>query len=323
MGKEGTVMRKSFSLLSSVGKDCSRWSTPRRLVATVRDPSPAPAGAEQSLSYISYERKDEDKSSKSPLLLHHSLFGRKENWTKFGRALHHLTKRQVVIPDARNHGNSFRSKTMNFKLMSSDVVRLMQQLDISRASFVGHGNLGGRVSMLTALTSPHLVDKMVVESATPLNTEALLKTYETYRQACYIYRTLSSNSSEDPVTFKLEADSALQETLPHSITRANFINSINGTYQAVIDNPDLGRFPSLDGCSFERPVLFIRGDKSNTYWSSDQEIRKIRQLFPNSHFLQIPGGTHDLHIAKHNDLLESVLAFLQSDSGLQTDFQSD
>lgn len=319
------AIRKAFSILTLGGRPCSRWATPRRLVATVSDPHPSPAGAEQSLSYISYERKDEDKSCLSPLLLHHSLFGRKENWVKFGRALHHLTKRQVVIPDARNHGNSFSSKALNFKLMSGDLVKLLHQLNISRASLVGHGNLGGRVCMLTALTSPHLVDKMVVESATPLNTEALLKTYETYRQACYIYRTLSlsSNSSEDPVTFKLEADSALQETLPHSLTRANFINSINGTYQAVIDNPDLGRFPSLDGCSFERPVLFIRGDKSNTSWSSDVEIRKIRQLFPNSHFLQIPGGTHDLHIAKHDDLLESVLTFLQSQTGLQSDFQSD
>ena len=63
-----------------------------------------------------------------------------------------------------------------------------QLVDSEEFVWQGHGNLGGRVSMLTALTSPHLVDKMVVESATPLNTEALLKTYETYRQACYIYR---------------------------------------------------------------------------------------------------------------------------------------
>jgi len=316
-------MKKAFSLLSPVRGSCSRCVLPSRLVATVSDPSPSPAGPDQSLSFISYERKDEDKSSKSPLLLHHSLFGRKENWVKFGKALHHLTKRQVVIPDARNHGNSFISNAMSFKLMSGDVAKLLQQLNIPRASFVGHGNMGGRVSMITALTSPHLVDKMVVESSMPLNTEALLRTYETYRQACYIYRTLSSNSCDDPVTMKLEADSALKETLPHSITRAIFINSINGTYQAVIDNPDLGRFPSLDGCSFDRPVLFIRGDKSSTSWSSDEEIRKIRLLFPNSHFVQIPGGTHDLHIAKHHDLLESVLTFLESQDGLQTHFESD
>ena len=55
---------------------------------------------------------------------------RKENWSTVGQALNRLTQRKIVIPDARNHGDSPSSTDMSHKAMSGDVVRLMANLDI-------------------------------------------------------------------------------------------------------------------------------------------------------------------------------------------------
>merc|ERR1712142_716575 len=82
------------------------------------------------LSYVSYESPH--CPNQTPLIIHHNLFGRKENFCSIGKKFHHLTKRSVIIPDARNHGNSPPCLNPSLKQMSSDLVKLTSQLGVEK-----------------------------------------------------------------------------------------------------------------------------------------------------------------------------------------------
>jgi len=266
------------------------------------------------LAYLSYERGDY-VSSKSPILLLHCLLGRKENWSNVGQALNRLTQRNIVIPDARNHGDSPPSHEMSHKAMAGDVVRLMGNLDIKKASVVGHG-LGGRHAMYTALTQPDLVDRLVVISSTPMNNQASQLLFEDIRQACYVVQTLakSSDGPGDLLTsldFKMEADEALKSILPDSKIRALLISNLEKiNHRAILANPDLWKFPTLSK-TFDKPALFISGEHAPS-WANEEEVKSIQNLFPNANFVKIENSRSTFpHMDNAEQFLEATATFLQ------------
>lgn len=58
---------------------------------------------------------------------------------------------QVIVPDARNHGDSPHSNQLNYEVLSNDIIQLMKDLAIPKAILVGH-SMGGRAMMTVALT---------------------------------------------------------------------------------------------------------------------------------------------------------------------------
>ena len=172
-----------------------------------------------------------------------------------GKKFHHLTKRSVIVPDARNHGNSPPCLNPSVKQMSSDLALLSSQLGVEKTCLLGHAT-GGRVAMTTALTKPDLVDKLIVVGSSPLNTTSTLEKWERYRQACYIVNTLlashnkttpingivSSVEGDNGVEFMLEVDNALKSTMVDRSERALFLSNLGKmNTEALLNNPYLGR----------------------------------------------------------------------------------
>ena len=58
---------------------------------------------------------------------------------------------QVIVPDARNHGDSPHSEKLDYPVLSQDIMQLMDDLRIPRATLVGH-SMGGRAMMSVALS---------------------------------------------------------------------------------------------------------------------------------------------------------------------------
>jgi len=275
--------------------------------------------SDSSLAYVSYENATQN-NSQSPLVIQHPLFGRKENHSNMGRLISHLTKRSVFIPDARNHGNSPKCENPSIHQMSSDLVAFQNQLKITKSCLLGFST-GGRVAMMTALLQPQSVERMVVTATTPLNTSKLLTRWEKSMEAAHIIYTLSkangytslSDLIENDIELKLKMDQALKSTIKEDTERALFLNNLGKTnLRALMNNPDMGKFPNLDGHVFSGPVMFISGEKKPA-WSSDEDIRMIRQLFPGSHFVKIPGAGHWVHNEKSDDFLSAVITFLQTE----------
>lgn len=303
-----------------------RLPTHRSYVApapTTHSVQPKP-DSDTELSYVSYESPT--SSNQTPLIIHHALFGRKENFLSLGKKFHHLTKRSVILPDARNHGNSPPCLNPSLKQMSSDLVSLTSQLEVEKACLLGHAT-GGRVAMMTALTKPHLVDRLVVVSGSPMNTTTSLARWDRYREACYIVNTIltsygktvfkngmsHSMMGENGVEFTLEVDNALKATLEDRSERALFISNLGKiNTEALLNNPDMGKFPNLQGNTFHGPTMFITGEKKPS-WECDKDIRAIKQLFPNSYFAKIPGAGHWVHTEKKDDFLAAAVTFLQTE----------
>lgn len=68
----------------------------------------------------------------------------------FGKVFVYFFTLQIIRLDARNHGDSTHSENMSYKAMSSDVLKVMDDLEIERACLMGH-SMGGKAFMTTAL----------------------------------------------------------------------------------------------------------------------------------------------------------------------------
>ena len=215
---------------------------------------------------VSYESAGQSQAAK-PLIIQHALFGRKENLVGLGKKINHITKRSVIIPDARNHGNSPKCTNPSVKQMSSDLLGLQSQLQVPQASLLGFST-GGRIAMMAALSAPKMVDRLVVASGSPLNTQQTLEKWERFQEAAHIVHTLlkshgiSSKSEMHEADFKLklEIDEALKSTLKDRAGRALFLSNLGKSkLKSLMNNPDMGRFPNVDDKCFNGPVMFISG----------------------------------------------------------------
>jgi len=61
---------------------------------------------------------------------------------------------------------------------------------------------------------------------------------------------------------------------------------------------------------YKGPVLFISGEKSTNIRKVDEEA--IRTFFPNTEFVWVPNTGQWIHIEKHAELMNKVVAYLES-----------
>jgi pimeloyl-ACP methyl ester carboxylesterase len=119
--------------------------------------APLPAAADEgfiendgaSIRYSAY-------GSGSPVILLHGGLGHSGNW---GYQVPVLIKagHRVILMDSRGHGRSTRdSKPFTYELMASDVLAVMDHLDVDRAALVGWSD-GACTSMVLGMKQPHRV----------------------------------------------------------------------------------------------------------------------------------------------------------------------
>jgi pimeloyl-ACP methyl ester carboxylesterase len=106
-----------------------------------------------------YEMYGEGK----PLVMIHG--GGSTIGTTFGRVLPALAEKyQVIAVELQAHGHtSDRNAPETFEQDADDVAALLQQLNISKASFIGFSN-GASTAMKIATRHPEVVDKLVIAS---------------------------------------------------------------------------------------------------------------------------------------------------------------
>ena len=78
-----------------------------------------------------------------PLIILHGLFGSSDNWRSIARSL--ADRFTVYCCDLRNHGASFHSDIMSYKVMARDVLGFMDALSINSCTMLGH-SMGGKLS---------------------------------------------------------------------------------------------------------------------------------------------------------------------------------
>ncbi len=98
-----------------------------------------------------------------PVILLHGAMVDIDDWENQIPIL--ATRYRVIVFDSRGHGkSSFTDKPMSYKLMSEDVLSVMNELKIDSANFIGFGD-GGNVLIELGIHHAEKIKKMILIGA--------------------------------------------------------------------------------------------------------------------------------------------------------------
>jgi len=278
----------------------------------------------RALEWRGKEQREKETRNKTPLLIHHSLYGRKENWNPISEIINRTTQRKVINVDGRNHGESPFTKEMSLPLMAKDIVHLMKQLKEDKMSYLGH-SMGGRIGILLALTQPQLIDRMIVVDSSVIVNENSRRRWSALRQACSSLMKIEDKLNAAHGWDRLAiANKAIENLIVNKTERANFLSNLilsekpkgknlwRVNMSSFLANPEMmSQSPAttLENMTFEGPTLFINGQHSK-FASRDHEM-EIRRFFPNANFAWIKDTGHLIHVDQQKLFCEKVITFLE------------
>ncbi len=240
-----------------------------------------------------------------PLLIIHGLFGSSRNWRTLSQQF--ASNFTVISVDLRNHGDSPHLDEMNYQVMGQDVIQLLDQLQISHTSVIGH-SMGGKVAMKLGQLEPARINQLVVADIGPV----------TYRHDYndLIDAVLSLDLAS--LRNRKQADTELTDSIPDSRIRMfllqNLVVAENGlkwklNWKALKDNiSQIIGFDDISDWYIETPTLFIYGGQSN-YLNTE-----VRELIPNhfsrASFRCIENAGHWLHAEQPQMFYDEANDFL-------------
>ena len=239
----------------------------------------------------------------------HGLFGQGTNFTRVAKALR--PEFRSLLVDLPNHGQSGWTDTFSYESMADVVAEQLRNDSIADGPvhLVGH-SMGGKVAMVLALRHPELVDRLVVVDISPVGRgdqrefEHLLDSL-----AALELSTLSRRS---------EADERLREVIDDTRVRGFLLQNLRSggagfRWQANLDLlrrelPTIGGFPEDLALTFDRPVLWLAGERS-PYVRPDHEPA-MRRLFPRTRQMTIKGAGHWVHSERPEVFISALRWFL-------------
>ncbi|KAK3589138.1 hypothetical protein CHS0354_017105 [Potamilus streckersoni] len=269
------------------------------------------------LAYTSYQETAKETVPGPPIIISHGLLGSKSNWHSISKVLS-KTGRQVIAADARNHGESRHVVETSYFRMSDDIIHLMDELEISKATLMGH-SMGGKTSMLTAMLKPERVAGLIVVDVSPRQSP-VAGSFPAYLEqmlkiGLQIYdkdKNVSLSTARREAMEKLkevEENVTIREFLATNlIERNNKIQWRVNLDSLITFYSDLCRFPTIDEC-YTGPTLFLAGENSQHVTESDLPV--IEKLFPNCQVQYVEGAGHWVHSEKPLLFLKHVKHFLE------------
>lgn len=242
-----------------------------------------------------------------PLIILHGLFGSSDNWQTIAK---HFAEKifAVYLVDQRNHGHSPHTATISYKLMADDLFQFVTKEKISTACVMGH-SMGGKTAMQFALDNPDMVSKLIVVDMAP-------KYYPPHHR-----EILDALLSVDLTKLKTrkEVEQVLFEKITDIGTRQFLLKNLYWLENEqlawrfnlkVLDKEINNLSEAINGKAFDKPVLFIRGEKSS--YISDKDVVQIKSHFPLAQVATAPTAGHWVHADNPKWLLETCLTFLRN-----------
>ncbi|EEX14237.1 esterase YbfF [Citreicella sp. SE45] len=238
-----------------------------------------------------------------PLLIVHGLFGSARNWGVIAKRL--SDERQVIAVDQRNHGDSPWHDLHGYEDMAADIAEVIEA-NGGQADLLGH-SMGGKASMVLALTRPELVKRLIVADVAPV----------AYGHTQMQHIEAMGAVDLDAIEKRSDASAQLARHVPDPTLQAFFTQSLDLREKRwklnldvlAAEMPKILGFPDIDG-QFDGPTLFLSGAESDYVLPEYRE--RIRALFPESRFAKIPGAGHWLHAEKPREFEAAVRAYLNA-----------
>jgi esterase len=240
-----------------------------------------------------------------PLLILHGLLGASGNWHSLSSSRFAPNFKTFAV-DLRNHGRSPHSDTFNLDVMAEDVRSFMEGHSLETGHVMGH-SMGGKVAMVFALTYPERVDRLIIADMAP-------REYPRHHEEIFdALRSVNPSAHGS----REEVDQALAQRIKAAPVRQFLLKNLvrhgeryawQMNLEGIYRNYDaINRAVDADH-SFDKPTLFIRGEKSD--YVTDADFADITRLFPNAQMVTIPGAGHWVHADRPDAFADAVLEFL-------------
>lgn len=239
--------------------------------------------------------------SKPPLVLLHGLTMSGACWSPLARALE--DECDVVMPDARGHGNSSTPlHGYRYEDYASDVVGLIQELGLATPVLLGH-SMGGMTAALLASQVGTAIRGVILADPTFLSPQRQREVYES--DVVEQHRRLLSLDKEEVLA---------QARVRHPHRRPEFVALVAearmrariGTFDVLMPpNPEYRRVVS----AIHVPILLVIADNGVV---SLETARELQNLNPRLRVEQIQDASHGLQYDQPERFETAVRPFLRS-----------
>lgn len=248
---------------------------------------------------IHYLRTGGDKP---PVVLLHGLTMNGACWTTLAQALE--KDYDVIMPDARGHGNSSSpNQGYSYTNLAADVLSFIETLKLANPILLGH-SMGGMTAAVAASQNPSRLRGLILADPTFLTSQRQQEVYES--DVAAQHRQILNRSKED---FLAELRIRHKHRLPDLVklfAKARFQTSIHAFEILKPPNPDYMQLIT----AFDIPSLLIIGG-SNAIISPEvaAELAKLNQTLK---VVQIPQAGHGIPYDQPEHFSTVVKAFLCS-----------
>ncbi|NOI81379.1 alpha/beta fold hydrolase [Vibrio tubiashii] len=238
------------------------------------------------------------------IVLIHGLFGNLDNLGLLARDL--KEDHQVLSIDLRNHGLSFQSDEHSYPLMAQDVYALLQHLNLSNYTVVGH-SMGGKVAMKLAEIAQDQMYKLLVLDMAPVRyTESRHDNVFNGLKAVIEQKPTQRKQALNILAEHIELEGvrqflgkSLYNTGEHLAWRFN-VESLWDNYWEILG------WQTIETIS--TPTLFIKGGDSDYLTAEHQG--QVKQQFSNAKAHVIANTGHWLHAEKPAEVLRAIRKFI-------------
>jgi len=240
-----------------------------------------------------------------PMLIFHGLFGTGDNWTTHAKkwAEHGFC---VYTIDQRNHGRSFHSDEMNYKLMCEDAIDFIASENLRDVILLGH-SMGGKTVMHVAQEIEFLIEKLIV-------VDMGVKRYPPHHDA--VFEALKSVPLNQ-IQSRAEAEDIFSKTSVDKATQLFLLKNLYWKESGKLDwrfnidalefhiNEILAEVPANAPISL--PTLFIKGELSNYILKEDE--RSLQEYFSQAKIIEMKNTGHWPHAESPDLFFQQVLDF--------------
>jgi pimeloyl-ACP methyl ester carboxylesterase len=238
--------------------------------------------------------------AKPPVVLLHGLTGNGACWTPLARALE--GEFDVVMPDARGHGNSSAPHDgYRYDDLASDVVGLIRGLELSRPVLVGH-SMGGMTAAVVASRALAILRGVVLVDPTFLSAERQRQVHDSdvadqHRRALGLQKSdlvaeaRARHPRRSPEIIELQAEARLRTRM----VAFDVLAPPNPEYREVVSAIDV-------------PTLLVIGDTTVVTLEMATELHGLN---PHVRIEHVQGAGHGLPFDQPERLGEVVVSFLR------------
>jgi N-formylmaleamate deformylase len=248
---------------------------------------------------IHYLRTGGDKP---PVVLLHGLTANGACWTPLARALEE--DYDVIMPDARGHGNSSApAQGYCYDNLAADVLILIKTLGLATPILIGH-SMGGMTAAVVASRNPELLLGLVLADPTFLTLQRQREVYES--DVAAQHRQILNKPREDFLAEIRSRYNHRSGKLIELLARARFQTSIHAFEILTPPNPDYVQLTKMIDIS----TLLIIGDVGGVV--SPTVASELAKLNQHLEVAQISEAGHGLPYDQPENFSVVVKAFLQS-----------